>query len=277
MKLPFSIDLKGKVAVVTGGGGVLCSQFAKALGACGANVAILNRTLEKGQKVAETIGENAIALQADVLDLQSLEKARDAIHDKWGKVTILINGAGGNNPVATTQDEQFEKNSEGIRDFFQLELDSVRAVFDLNFQGALLTTQVFAREMVGMPGASIVNISSMNSFHPLTKVVAYSGAKAALNNLTEWLATYFAKSGLRVNAIAPGFFVTGQNRALLFDEKGQPNARTEKILKATPMGRFGEPNELIGTLLYLVSPEASGFVTGVVIPVDGGFNVYSGV
>lgn len=277
MGLPFSIDLKGKVAVVTGGGGVLCSEFAKALGACGAYVAVLNRTLEKGQKVADAIGENAIALQADVLDVGSLEKARDAINDKWGKVTILINGAGGNNPVATTQDEQFETNSEGIRDFFHLELDSVRAVFDLNFQGALLTTQVFAREMVGMPGASIVNISSMNSFHPLTKVVAYSGAKAALNNLTEWLATYFAKSGLRVNAIAPGFFVTGQNRALLFDDKGQPNARTEKILKATPMGRFGEPNELIGTLLYLVSPEASGFVTGVVIPVDGGFNVYSGV
>lgn len=277
MKLPFSIDLKGKVAVVTGGGGVLCSQFAKALGACGANVAILNRTLEKGQKVAEAIGENAVALQADVLDLRSLEKARDRIHDKWGKVTILINGAGGNNPVATTQDEQYEKTGGEIKDFFHLDLDSVRAVFDLNFQGALLTTQVFAEEMVGMPGACVVNISSMNSFHPLTKVVAYSGAKAALNNLTEWLATYFAKSGVRVNAIAPGFFITGQNRDLLFDDKGVPNARTEKILRSTPMGRFGEPEELIGTLLFLVSPEASGFVTGVVIPVDGGFNVYSGV
>lgn len=277
MKLPFKIDLSGKVAVVTGGGGVLCSEFARALGACGAKVAILNRTLEKGQRVAESIGDNAIALKANVLDLASLEAARDAIHQKWGKVSILINGAGGNNPVATTDDEQYDAAATGVKNFFKLDPDGIRQVFDLNFLGTLLPTQVFAEEMVGMPGACIVNVSSMGAYLPMTKVMAYSGAKAAVSNFTHWLATYFATSGVRVNAIAPGFFVTDQNRSLLFDDAGNPTARTGKILKATPMGRFGEPTELIGALLYLVSPEAASFVTGIVLPVDGGYTAYSGV
>ena len=277
MKLPFYVDLKGKTAVVTGGAGVLCSQMAKALGACGANVAILNRTLEKGEKVAAEIGDNAMAVQADVLDIEALTRARDLICDKWGKVTILINGAGGNNPSATTDDEEYDAAGEKIKDFFQLDAGKIRDVFDLNYQGTLLPTQVFAQEMVGMPGATVINISSMSGFRPLTKVLGYSGAKAAINNLTQWMAIYFAKSGLRVNAIAPGFYATDQNRTLLFKENGEPTLRTGKILAATPMGRFGEAEELIGTLLYLISPEASGFVNGVVIPVDGGFNAYSGV
>jgi NAD(P)-dependent dehydrogenase (short-subunit alcohol dehydrogenase family) len=277
LKLPFYVDLKGKTAVVTGGAGVLCSQMAKALGACGANVAILNRTLEKGEKVAAEIGDNAMAVQADVLDIEALKRARDLICDKWGKVTILINGAGGNNPSATTDDEEYDAAGENIKDFFQLDAGKIRDVFDLNYQGTLLPTQVFAQEMVGMPGATVINISSMSGFRPLTKVLGYSGAKAAINNLTQWMAIYFAKSGLRVNAIAPGFYATDQNRTLLFKENGEPTLRTGKILAATPMGRFGEAEELIGTLLYLISPEASGFVNGVVIPVDGGFNAYSGV
>lgn len=277
MNLPFKIDLSGKVAVVTGGGGVLCSAMAKALAACGAKVAILNRTLSKGQAVADAIGENAIALSANVLDIESLKAAQQAIHEKWGKVSILINGAGGNNPVATTEDEQYDAAAGQVRDFFQLDPEGIRQVFDLNFLGTLLPTQVFAKEMIGMPGATVINISSMASYQPMTKVVAYAGAKAAINNFTSWLATYFAKVGLRVNAIAPGFFATEQNRALLFDKDGKPSARTDKILKATPMGRFGEAEELIGALLFLVSPEAAGFVTGVVLPVDGGFAAYSGV
>ncbi|MHC1786043.1 MAG: SDR family oxidoreductase [Christensenellales bacterium] len=277
MDLPFKIDLSGKVAVVTGGGGVLCSAFAKALGACGAYVAIINRTLEKGRKVAEEIGGNAIALQADVLDVRSLERARDAILDKWGKVTILLNGAGGNKPEATSEDEHFDQQARQVRDFFQLDTQGIRSVFDLNFLGTLLPTQVFAREMIGMPGANIVNISSMGAYLPLTKVLAYSAAKSAVSNFTQGLATYFAPSGLRVNAIAPGFFVGEQNRAMLFDKEGKPTKRTEKILAGTPMGRFGEPAELLGTLLYLVSPEAASFVTGVVIPVDGGYTAFSGV
>jgi len=277
LNLPFKVDLTGKVAVVTGGGGVLCSAFAKALGACGANVAIINRTLEKGQKVADEIGENAIALQANVLDLESLQKARDIILAKWGKITILINGAGGNKPAATTDDEHYDVQAKQVKDFFQLDPEGIRSVFDLNFLGTFLPSQVFAKEMVGMPGACIINISSMGAYLPLTKVLAYSAAKGAVNNFTQWLATYFAPSGLRVNAIAPGFFVGEQNRAMLFDTNGKPTARTEKILAGTPMGRFGEPEELIGTLLYLVSPQAASFVTGVVIPVDGGYTAYSGV
>ena len=277
MKLPFKVDLDGRVAVVTGGGGVLCSVMAKALGACGAKVAIINRTLEKGQKVADAIGDNAIALQADVLDEASLRRAQQIIHEKWGEVSILLNGAGGNNPVATTDDEQYDAASTSVRDFFKLEAEGIRYVFDLNFLGTLLPTQVFAKEMIGKPGACVINISSMGAYLPLTKVMAYSGAKAAITNFTQWLATYFAKSGVRVNAIAPGFFVSEQNYSLLFNQEGKPTPRTAKLLAATPMGRFGEPEELLGALLCLVSPEAASFVTGVVIPVDGGYTAYSGV
>lgn len=277
MKLPFHVDLSGKVALVTGGSGVLCSQFCRALAACGAKVAILNRRLENGQKLAEEIGDNAMAISADVLSRPALEKARDLIEEKWGPVSILINGAGGNNPMATTDDEQYDQAAKDVKDFFKLDYEGIRFVFDLNFLGTLLPTQVFARQMVGMPGACVINVSSMGAYLPLTKVMAYSGAKAAVSNFTQWLATYFAKSGIRVNAIAPGFFVGEQNYSLLFDKDGQPTPRTEKILAATPMGRFGEAEELIGALLYLVSPEAASFVTGVVIPVDGGYTAYSGV
>lgn len=277
MKLPFDVNLAGKVALVTGGSGVLCSQFCRALAACGAKVAILNRTLENGLKLAGEIGDNAMAVSGDVLSRASLEKARDIIESHWGPVSILINGAGGNNPSATTDDEQYDQAAKDVKDFFQLDYEGIRFVFDLNFLGTLLPTQIFAKQMVGMPGACIINVSSMGAYLPLTKVMAYSGAKAAVTNFTQWLATYFAKSGIRVNAIAPGFFVGEQNYSLLFDKDGQPTPRTEKILAATPMGRFGESEELIGTLLYLVSPEASGFVTGVVIPVDGGYTAYSGV
>jgi len=277
MKLPFHVDLSGKVALVTGGSGVLCSQFCRALAACGGKVAILNRRLENGQKLAEEIGDNAMAVSADVLSRPALEKARDLIEEKWGPVSILINGAGGNNPMATTDDEQYDQAAKDVKDFFKLDYEGICFVFDLNFLGTLLPTQVFARQMVGMPGACIINVSSMGAYLPLTKVMAYSGAKAAVSNFTQWLATYFAKSGIRVNAIAPGFFVGEQNYSLLFDKDGQPTPRTEKILAATPMGRFGEAEELIGALLYLVSPEAASFVTGVVIPVDGGYTAYSGV
>ncbi len=277
MKLPFHVDLSGKVALVTGGSGVLCSQFCRALAACGAKVAILNRRLENGQKLAEEIGDNAMAISADVLSRPALEKARDLIEEKWGPVSILINGAGGNSPMATTDDEQYDQAAKDVKDFFKLDYEGIRFVFDLNFLGTLLPTQVFARQMVGMPGACVINVSSMGAYLPLTKVMAYSGAKAAVSNFTQWLATYFAKSGIRVNAIAPGFFVGEQNYSLLFDKDGQPTPRTEKILAATPMGRFGEAEELIGALLYLVSPEAASFVTGVVIPVDGGYTAYSGV
>lgn len=277
MKLPFHVDLSGKVALVTGGSGVLCSQFCRALAACGAKVAILNRRLENGQKLAEEIGDNAMAVSADVLSRPALEKARDLIEEKWGPVSILINGAGGNSPMATTDDEQYDQAAKDVKDFFKLDYEGIRFVFDLNFLGTLLPTQVFARQMVGMPGACVINVSSMGAYLPLTKVMAYSGAKAAVSNFTQWLATYFAKSGIRVNAIAPGFFVGEQNYSLLFDKDGQPTPRTEKILAATPMGRFGEAEELIGALLYLVSPEAASFVTGVVIPVDGGYTAYSGV
>lgn len=274
MLLPFTVDLTGHIALVTGGSGVLCSEMARALFACGARVAVLGRSLDKARKVTDPLGENALALAADVTDIAALEAARQAILEKWGKVSILINGAGGNHPSATTESETFQP---GGRDFFSLKKEGLSRVFDTNYLGTLLPIQVFGKDMVGVPGASIVNISSMAAYQPMTKVVAYAGAKAAVNNLTQWLATYFAPSGLRVNAIAPGFFATEQNRALFFNEDGTPTPRVGKILAATPMGRLGEAGELIGALLFLVSPAAASFVTGVVIPVDGGFMAYSGV
>lgn len=279
MKLPFAMDLSDQVAVVTGGGGVLCSMFSKALAALGAKVAVLDISEEAAQAVADEIaaaGGSAIAVKTDCLSKQSLLLAREKVLSTYGPCTLLLNGAGGNNPRGTTDDEQFSGEVEGLKTFFDLDPDGVRFVFDLNVTAALLTTQVFARDMVNKQ-TNIINISSMNAYRPLTKIPAYSGAKAAVSNLTQWLAVYFAKSGIRVNALAPGFFVSNQNRALLFDEKGRPTARTEKILRSTPMGRFGEAEELIGTLLYLINNDAAGFVTGVVIPVDGGFSAYSGV
>ena len=279
--VPFQIDLTGKTAVVTGGGGVLCSAFSKALAECGANVAVLDRTFEKAQETADAIvaaGGKAIAVCCNVLQKDSLEAAKDAVLSAFGGIDLLINGAGGNSPKATTDNEVCTSADldADLKTFFDLDPEGVSFVFDLNFLGTLLPTQVFAKEMIGKD-ASIINISSMNAFRPLTKIPAYSAAKSAVSNFTQWLAVHFAPAGIRVNAIAPGFFVTAQNKSLLFDEQGNPTPRTGKILASTPMGRFGKPEELLGTLLYLADSGASGFVTGTVLAVDGGFNAYSGV
>ena len=279
MKLPLNVDLSGKVAVITGAGGVLCSAFSKALAQCGAKVAVLDLNIEAAQKVADEItaeGGCAVAVKVNCLEAESLKAAHDEVTEKLGPCDILINGAGGNNPRGTTDDEQFDEKIEGIKTFFDLDPSGVRFVFDLNVIAALMTTQVFAKDMIGR-GGNIMNVSSMNAFRPLTKIPAYSGAKSAVSNFTQWLATYLAKSGIRVNAIAPGFFVTNQNRGLLFTADGQPTARTGKILAATPMGRFGEADELLGAVLFLLCDEAASFITGVVLPIDGGFSAYSGV
>ena len=281
MKLPFQIDLSGKVAVVTGAGGVLCSEMARALAQCGAKVALIGRTLEPLQAVADEIkadGGIAVPYTANVLDRAALEAAAEKIHAELGPCNILINGAGGNNARANTDKEYYEAGDldADTKSFFDLDEDGVQTVFNLNFSGTLIPTQVFAKDMVEA-GGNIINISSMNAYTPLTKIPAYSGAKAAINNFTQWLAVHFSRTGIRVNAIAPGFFSTKQNAALLWNPDGSPTARTGKILAATPMGRFGKSEELLGALLYLVNDEAAGFVTGVVIPVDGGFSAYSGV
>ena len=281
MKLPFSIDLSGKVAVVTGAGGVLCSDMARALAQCGAKVALIGRTMEPLQAVADAIraeGGIAVPYSANVLDRAALVAAAEKIHADLGKVDILINGAGGNNPRASTDKEYYEQGDidADTKSFFDLDEEGVQTVFHLNFSGTLIPTQVFAKDMVER-GGNIINISSMNAYTPLTKIPAYSGAKAAISNFTQWLAVHFSRTGIRVNAIAPGFFSTKQNAALLWNADGTPTARTGKILAATPMGRFGKSEELLGALLYLVNDEAASFVTGVVIPVDGGFSAYSGV
>lgn len=276
MKLPFKIDLTNKVIAITGAGGVLMSGFAKALAECGAKVALLDINEEAAKKYADEIGENAIAVKCNCLDKQNIIAAKEIINEKFGKVNFLINGAGGNSPKATTDNEYMTPDLEGAKDFFALEESGLKFVFDLNITSAFLVTQVFAKDMVET-GGNIINIASMNAYRPLTKIPAYSAAKAGILNFTEWLAVHFAPCGIRVNAIAPGFFVTNQNRALLFNENGEPTARTEKILSATPMKKFGEAEDLYGALLFLASDEASGFVTGTCIPVDGGFNAYSGV
>lgn len=279
----YSLDIKGKVAVVTGAGGVLCSMFAETLAEQGAKVALLDLNLEAAEGFAAAIREKgfeAKAYQANVLEKDSLKACHEAVLKDFGPCDILINGAGGNNARANTTNEYYELGDEEKEDlvsFFDLDDSGVQFVFNLNFIGTLLPTQVFAKDMVGKKGCSVINISSMNAFTPLTKIPAYSGAKAAISNFTQWLAVHFSKVGIRVNAIAPGFFVTKQNKDLLFDENGNPTPRTEKILAATPMGRFGEAEELNGTLLYLLNEKMAGFVTGVVIPIDGGFSAYSGV
>ncbi len=275
-------DLNGKVAVVTGAGGVLCSEFAKVLARAGARVALLNRTQEKAQKVADAIkaeGGIAIAYGCNVLDREQTFAVAEQVLRDLGPCDILINGAGGNNPKATTDKEYYEDGDiDGdTKSFFDLDEEGVESVFNLNFLGTLIPTQAFARQMLGREGCSILNISSMNAFTPLTKIPAYSGAKAAVTNFTQWLAVHFSKQGIRVNAIAPGFFSTAQNAKLLWNDDGTPTARTGKILAATPMGRFGESKELSGALLFLLNNEAAGFITGVTIPVDGGFSAYSGV
>lgn len=282
MKLPLNTDLTGKVAVVTGAGGVLCSMFSRALAAAGAKVAMLDINEEAVTNFAASIreeGYTAKGYRCDVLDKASLEAVHEAVLKDFGPCDILLNGAGGNNARANTDLEHYNPGDleREVKTFFDLEQSGVEWVFRLNFIGTLLPTQVFGMDMVEREGCNIVNVSSMNAFTPLTKIPAYSGAKAAISNFTQWLAVHFAPAGIRVNALAPGFFVTNQNRDLLFNPDGTPSARAGKILAATPMGRFGEAEELVGTLLFLVNNEAAGFITGVVIPIDGGFNAYSGV
>lgn len=276
MKLPFKIDLSGKVAVITGAGGVICSAFAEALADCGAKVALLDINEAAVSSVAKEIGENALAVVCDCLDKQSISQARETVLAKWGKADILINGAGGNNPRATCDNETMSPETAVDKNFFGLDEAGFKFVFDLNITSAFLVTQVFAADMVNA-GGNIINISSMNAFCPLTKIPAYSAAKAGISNFTQWLAVHFAPCHIRANAIAPGFFVTNQNRDLLFRPDGTPTPRTDKILAATPMSKFGEISDLIGTLLWLADDSASGFVTGTVVAVDGGFSAYSGV
>lgn len=277
MKLPFRVELDSTVAVVTGAGGVLMSEFAKALAECGAKVALLDINFEAAKKFADEIGDNAIAIKCNCLDKESIIEAKKTVNEEFGAVNMLINGAGGNNPKATCDNEYMTPDlPEETKSFFDLQEAGLKFVFDLNITSAFLTTQVFAEDMV-KTGGNIINISSMNAFRPLTKIPAYSAAKAGISNFTQWLAVHFAPCNIRCNAIAPGFFVTNQNRALLFNPDGTPTARTGKILGATPQKRFGEVSDLIGTLLWLASDEASGFVTGSVIAVDGGFAAYSGV
>ena len=283
MEIPFKIKLENKVAVVTGGGGILCAVFARALASCGAKVAVLDLRKESADIIADSInkeGGTAIGVEANVLNTESLKEAKRVINEKFGTCDILINGAGGNHPKGTTNKEYFEEEDTGREDimtFFNLDPEGIKFVFDLNFIGTLLPTQVFAKDMIGKKDSSIINISSMNAFTPLTKIPAYSGAKAAISNFTEWLAVHFSKVGIRVNAMAPGFFETNQNKALLRNPDGSYTERAQKILSQTPMSRFGEPEELVGTLLWLVDNKASGFVNGIVVPVDGGFSAYSGV
>lgn len=274
-------NFKDKVIVISGAGGVLCAFLAKELAKTQAKIALLDINLDAANKVADEItqqGGIAKAYKTNVLDLESIQQTRNIIAEDFGTCDILINGAGGNNPKATTDNEFHQLDlPEHTKTFFDLDKSGIEFVFNLNYLGTLLPTQVFAKDMMGKAGANIVNISSMNAFTPLTKIPAYSGAKAAISNFTQWLAVYFSKVGIRCNAIAPGFLVSNQNRALLFDENGNPTARANKILTNTPMARFGEPEELLGALLFLIDSQYSSFVNGVIIPVDGGFSAYSGV
>lgn len=282
IKNVLNTDLSGKVAVVTGAGGVLCSHFAKVIARAGAKVALLDLNYDAAKDYADEIvaeGGIAKAYSCNVLDKDICEGVANEVEKDLGRCDILINGAGGNNPKATTDKEYFELGDidADTKSFFDLDSAGVGFVFNLNFLGTLIPTQAFAKQMTGRGGCNILNISSMNAYTPLTKIPAYSGAKAAISNFTQWLAVHFSKVGIRVNAIAPGFFATQQNAKLLFNEDGTPTARTGKILAATPMGRFGESNELEGGLLFLLTNDAASFITGVVLPIDGGFSAYSGV
>lgn len=276
-------DLNGKVCVITGGGGVIGTVLAKGLASVGVKLAVLDIKKEFADKVADEIikeyGTEAIGVEANVLSKDSLIEAKKVILNKYSKVDILINGAGGNSPKATTKDEFIsDENVNSLEDtFFGLEMEGFQKVFDLNFLGTLLPTMVFAQEMVQTKSGVILNVSSMNSFRPLTKIPAYSAAKSSINNFTEWLAVHFAKMNVRVNAIAPGFFLTNQNRFLLIDENTNDlTARGKKIIDNTPMNKFGETEDLVGATLFLLS-NLSSFITGAVMPIDGGFNIYSGV
>ena len=278
--LPLYHDFSGKVVVVTGAGGVLCGDMARAYAMAGAKVAALDLNEEAVRKLSEELkaeGYICEGYKADVLNREVLEEVHKQVLADLGPCDILINGAGGNNPRATTDNEYQHEAKEGQKTFFDLDAAGVDFVFKLNFQGTLLPTQVFAKDMVERKSGNILNISSMNAYIPLTKIPAYSGAKAAISNFTQWLATHFAGTGIRCNAIAPGFIVSNQNRALLFNEDGTPTARSGKILNGTPMGRFVDSNELLGGMLFLTDDAFASAVTGVILPIDCGFAAYSGV
>ena len=280
LELPLKTDFTGKVVVVTGAGGVLCGDMARAFAQAGAKVAALDLNEDKVKKLAEELKNEGFVCEgyaANVLEAEQVKAVHARILEDLGKCDILINGAGGNNKRATTDNEYQHEAKEGQTTFFDLDTEGVDFVFRLNFQGTLIPTQIFAQDMVEKQSGNILNISSMNAYIPLTKIPAYSGAKAAVSNFTQWLAVHFARAGIRVNAIAPGFFVTRQNERLLYEEDGAPAARAAKVLAATPMGRFGKPEELNGALLFLLNNEAAGFITGVVLPVDGGFGANAGV
>ena len=278
-------NLTDKVAVVTGGSGVLGREFCLALLKAGAKVAILGIDEKMGEETVVYLNgqgyDQVKSIECDVLNKEKIEAARVEVNKAFGTCDILVNAAGGNHPKGTTSKEFYEagdeNSSDDITSFFDLDVKGIDFVFALNYMGTLLPSQVFGQDMVDKKNASIINISSMNAFTPLTKIPAYSGAKAAVNNFTQWLAVHFANTNIRVNAIAPGFFETAQNKALLRNEDGTYSDRANKILVNTPKGRFGKPEELLGTLMFLTNNQASGFITGVVIPIDGGFNAYSGV
>ena len=280
MNLPLNNNFKDKVVVITGAGGVLCGDMAKAFALAGAKVAALDLNEEAVKKLAEQMKSQGLILEgykANVLEPEALETVHKYILRDLGPCDILINGAGGNNPRATTDNEFHHESKQGQKTFFDLDPSGVDFVFKLNFQGTLLPTQVFAKDMVERKSGCILNISSMNAYTPLTKIPAYSAAKAAISNFTQWLSTHFAALGIRCNAIAPGFLVSNQNRALLFNEDGTPTARSEKILRNTPMNRFVDSEELLGGVFFLCDDKASSAITGVVLPIDAGFSAYSGV
>ncbi len=280
MNLPLNIDFSGKVVVVTGAGGVLCGTMARAFAQAGAKVAALDLNEEAVKKLADECKAEGFICEgyrANVLEPDTMKEVHDKVKTDLGPCDILVNGAGGNNPRATTDNEYQHEATEGCKTFFDLDAAGVDFVFKLNFQGTLLPTQAFAKDMVERKSGCILNISSMNAYIPLTKIPAYSGAKAAVSNFTQWLATHFAGSGIRCNAIAPGFLVSNQNRRLLFNEDGTPTPRSEKILNGTPTHRFVDSEELLGGVFFLCDDKAASAITGVVLPIDAGFAAYSGV
>lgn len=280
INLPLNVDYKGKVVVVTGAGGLICGAMARAFAQSGAKVAALDLNEDAVKKLAQELCDEGFickGYKANVLEAEELEKVHEAVLADLGPCDILINGAGGNNPRATTDNEYHHEAKEGGKSFFDLDASGVDFVFKLNFQGTLIPTQVFAKDMVAKKKGNILNISSMNAYTPLTKIPAYSAAKAGISNFTQWLATHFAGTGIRCNAIAPGFLVSAQNKALLFNEDGTPTARSAKILKGTPMERFVDADELLGGMLFLCDDRSASAITGVVLPIDCGFAAYSGV
>ena len=279
-QLPLNIDYSGRVVVVTGAGGLICGAMARAFAQSGAKVAALDLNEDAVKKLADELKAEGFVCEgykANVLDAEALEEVHKQVVADLGECDILVNGAGGNNPRATTDNEYQHEAKEGGKSFFDLDASGVDFVFKLNFQGTLLPTQVFAKDMVEKKAGCILNISSMNAYTPLTKIPAYSAAKAGISNFTQWLATHFAGTGIRCNAIAPGFLVSAQNKALLFNEDGTPTARSAKILNGTPMSRFVDASELLGATLFLCDERSASAITGVVLPIDCGFAAYSGV